>query len=157
MEAVISEIPGVVFFVSTITGTAIRARTSGVAATHVMETYPALGYWVVGHDPLFDQRDLYLRMEENGLGATLKHLHHKGQRGLSDEVSMGLYMVVKDHGSGFIRRKVDYSAAECLGIMKPKQHPIVKFCVKDDDVLTLVETAQSRLADVRFEATVEIV
>ena len=152
VDAMVRQVDGISFFVSSVTGTvSIHVRKQDQPT----DIFPALAYWVVGEGPQFNESALMTTVMNNGLGATFRQMAQRktkvGTEGAADRGAATLYMVVKDHGEGFVRGKIDESlGTDCKGL-----HPIVKFIVHERAYMPNLQMAQARLKMSNFHAVIE--
>ena len=143
LDNIVYTLPGVLFFVSALTATKSSASPKGSAYTQY-HLHPAVGYWVVSSpDVRFDQRQLFMTMQENRLNANLKLLLQPYQRE-EKHIINSLHLVLKDAMDGCVPRMVHASAMQCLG-EKGVNYPIVKLHVVDDKSLAILTPAREAL------------
>ena len=112
-DAVVRAHPNVEFFVSSITGMFTKGSSKGFKPRAV---FPAISYWMVttpDDDDGGDSRvqEVMHRLRKIFARAEIKPITAQ-RRPLPDavaDISAPLYVVLKDHNSGYIRRRLDHS------------------------------------------------
>ena len=111
-DAVVRTHPNVELFVSSITGLFTKGSSKGFKPRAV---FPAISYWMVtapeGDDGVDSRAEVMQRLREVCARAEIKPITAQ-RRPLLDvvaDISAPLYVVLKDHNSGYIRRRLDHS------------------------------------------------
>ena len=156
VDKVLNSVSQVDLVVSAISGTVVHYQS------RALETFPALAYWVVGRKSSFGDMELATRVQQCSaqLGAVVKPLTVRRAASAEEGAQAALFMVVKDHGEGYVRARVNVcpvlsQSADGSGI--GRQEPIVKFLVRDPKYLGLLQAAESDFHHAHFVAVVELV
>ena len=111
-DAVVRAHPGVEFFVSSITGMFTKGSSKGYKPRAV---FPAISYWMVtspdGDDGGDSRAEVMCRLREVCARVEIKPITAQ-RRPVPDsvaDISAPLYVVLKDHNSGYIRRRLEHS------------------------------------------------
>ena len=147
MDTVVQRVSSPLLVVSAITATMSNHRTWPGAP---IEVFPALAYWVVARPGTLNEANLFEDLRQVGPGAAVSHFKQRQvtQGSPIDHNFALLCLVVKDHGKGYVRNRVDTSEL-CCGVRR-KQHPIVKIVVRDKSLFASLMKAQQAFSMAGF-------
>ena len=155
-------VPGLVFFVSALSGTSVRPAGRGQAAAVGYKTFPAIAYWLVGRPdtPGMDWLTVQMQLRSICPGVDFKALISSTKMNLSsgNALTESLCLVVKDHtkSGGYVRHKVDASVAH-LGLLDDShaEYPLIRFYLGDDQYAEMLNNTKERLAYASLHVPVE--
>ena len=142
----------------------VRLCVSALTATKTSRrrgedsVYPGIGYWLLAEREVCNQRHVATCLGQCPVGGATTKTLLQPYMGSVDEVSNALYTVLKDNTSGYVRRKVDTSAAWRARAAErdhPAQHPLVIIYVIDPALLPLTESLKQQLDNVPFPVQIE--
>ena len=152
VDNMVKQIPGIAFFVSSITGTMSQLERDQHGQQIGRKTYPGVAHWVVSTGTSFQWQSLFCKIVQSQ-GATVRPVH--GGDLEPKNIFPSLTIVLKDNIAGYVRRMVEASASESLKMLWPASHPVARLYVLDDKYLPMLTTAQVKLAEAKFHIALE--
>lgn len=152
-DQVVSQVKGVCYFVSALTGIFNKPNRKGEVPRNI---YPAVSYWVVARRGDYNHLGLWKDLQTAYPSAQIKSIGNT-DLDTTEAISSALYIVLKDHNSGYVRNRVDVSAASCLKANRQGEHPLVRLVLKDRDQFeTELLQAVSALDALRMNMTLTL-
>ena len=99
-DAFLSAQPSIGLFVSSVTGAFTKPSHKGQAP---QEIFPALAYWVVGHDHTMNINTLITQV--SNLFGRVETREIGSGRTPQDRMSSSLFVVLKDHSNSYVRKR----------------------------------------------------
>ncbi len=144
----VKTMPEVGLFLSSISGVVTRPPKPALPTVS-----PALAYWVVlkpgvRDDSLGRERIKHMQIHYQG-SAEVKALHEPPLVHTMEAMNSSLYVAMKDHANGFVKKKIAESIEEPPGDMMDLKCP-VRIVVLDSDMSSLANQAYQLLGDNRI-------
>ena len=131
-DQVVAQVRGVAYFVSALTGIFNKPNRKGEVPRNI---YPAVSYWVVARRGIYNHLGLWKDLQAAYPSAQIKAIGSHSDLDTTEAISSALYIVLKDHSSGYVRNRVDASAATFFQAHRQSggEHPLVRLVLKDRD------------------------